>query len=58
MLYETKKGLNGIEAALKNMIKEVSKAVTDGCNIIILSDRHVNKTSHQYHCYWLVLMSI
>ena len=26
------------------MVKEVSKAVTNGCNIVILSDRHVNKT--------------
>jgi glutamate synthase (ferredoxin) len=43
-LYDITKGLNGIEAALKNMVKEVSKAVTDGCNIVILSDRHVNRT--------------
>jgi glutamate synthase (NADPH/NADH) large chain len=43
-LYDITKGLNGIEAALKAMVKEVSKAVTDGCNIVILSDRHVNKT--------------
>jgi glutamate synthase (ferredoxin) len=43
-LYDITKGLNGIEAALKNMVKEVSKGVTDGCNIVILSDRHVNKT--------------
>ena len=43
-LYDITKGLNGIEAALKNMVKEVSKAVTEGCNIVILSDRHVNKT--------------
>ena len=43
-LYDITKGLNGIEAALKNMVKEISKAVTEGCNIVILSDRHVNKT--------------
>ncbi|REE82767.1 glutamate synthase (ferredoxin) [Lutibacter oceani] len=43
-LYDITKGLNGIEAALKAMVKEVSKAVTEGCNIVILSDRHVNKT--------------
>jgi glutamate synthase (NADPH/NADH) large chain len=43
-LYDITKGLNGIEAALKNMVKETSKAVTNGCNIVILSDRHVNKT--------------
>jgi glutamate synthase (ferredoxin) len=42
-LYDITKGLNGIEAALKSMIKDIHKAVIDGCNIIILSDRHVNK---------------
>lgn len=43
-LYDITKGLNGIEAALKDMVKQTSKAVEDGCNIVILSDRHVNKT--------------
>ncbi|WP_211047345.1 glutamate synthase large subunit [Lutibacter sp. B1] len=42
-LYDITKGLNGIEAALKNMVKETYKAVSEGCNIVILSDRHVNK---------------
>ena len=42
-LYNIKKGLNGIEAALKDMVKETHKAVSKGCNIIILSDRNVNK---------------
>ena len=43
-LYDITKGLNGIEAALKDMVKQTSKAVEEGCNIVILSDRHVNKT--------------
>lgn len=43
VLYDITKGLNGLEAALKNIIKETVQAVDDDCNIIILSDRHVNK---------------
>lgn len=42
-LYNIKKGLNGIEAALKNMVKETHNAVLNGCNIVIISDRGVNK---------------
>lgn len=43
-LYNITNGLNGIESALKKMVKQTYKAVEEGCNIIILSDRHVNKT--------------
>jgi glutamate synthase (ferredoxin) len=43
MLYEIKRGLNGLEAALKNMIAEASKAIDDGYTILILSDRNVNE---------------
>ena len=42
-LYDITKGLNGIEAALKDMVKQAYKAVSEGCNIVILSDRHVNE---------------
>lgn len=43
-LYDISKGLNGIEAALKDMVKQTSKAVENGANIIILTDRQVNKS--------------
>lgn len=43
VLYEMSKGLNGLEAALKNIVKETNQAVIDGCNIIILSDRNVSE---------------
>ena len=42
-LYEISKGLNGMEAQLENMVKEVYTAVSEGCNIIIISDRNVSK---------------
>ncbi len=42
-LYDITKGLNGIESALKNLVKQTYKAVSEGCNIIILSDRNVAK---------------
>lgn len=42
-LYDISKGLNGIEAALKVMVKQAYKAVSEGCNIVILSDRNVNE---------------
>lgn len=42
-LYDITKGLNGIEAALKDMVKLAFKAVSEGCNIIILTDRNVNE---------------
>jgi len=43
MLYEVDKGLNGLEAALEDLVKQASKAIDKGGNIIILSDRGVNK---------------
>ncbi|MFZ0488932.1 MAG: glutamate synthase large subunit, partial [Salegentibacter sp.] len=42
ILYEADKGLNGLETRLDEMITEITNAVDDGCNIIILSDRNVN----------------
>ena len=43
MLYEVDKGLNGLEAALEDLVKQASKAIDKGGNIIILSDRGVSK---------------
>ena len=43
MLYEVDKGLNELERTLKNLVKQASKAIDEGGNIIILSDRGVNK---------------
>ena len=60
-LYETQSGLNGLEQALEEMIKEVEKAIEQGANIIILSDRGVSPsmapipmllaTSHTHHAF-------
>ena len=43
ILYEVDKGLNELENALENLVKTASKAIDEGGNIIILSDRGVNK---------------
>ncbi|MGB8705150.1 MAG: glutamate synthase large subunit, partial [Gillisia sp.] len=43
ILYELEKGLNGLEARLDEIILEITAAVDDGCNIIILSDRGITK---------------
>lgn len=42
ILYEVGKGLNELERALVNLVKTASKAIDEGGNIIILSDRGVN----------------
>ena len=42
-LYKIEKGHNGLEDALEKILKEASKAVDEGANIIILSDRNVNE---------------
>ena len=42
ILYEAEKGLNGLETRLDEIILEITDAVDNGCNIIILSDRNVN----------------
>ena len=58
-LYEINSGLNGLENALEDMIKNVESALTQGANIIILSDRGVSPalapipmllaTAHTHH---------
>ena len=43
ILYPKTKGLNGLEEALDDIIVQITKALDRGTNIIILSDRGVNK---------------
>ncbi|MFI1771166.1 glutamate synthase large subunit [Thalassobellus citreus] len=43
MLYPKEKGLNGLEDALDDIIVQIEKALLRKTNIIILSDRGVNK---------------
>ncbi|KJD34166.1 glutamate synthase [Tamlana nanhaiensis] len=43
MLYPKAQGLNGLEDALDNIIRQVEKALERKTNIIILSDRGVNQ---------------
>ena len=40
-LYEIEKGVNGLERALERAVQETFKAVSQGCNIVIISDRNV-----------------
>ena len=42
-LYDIEKGLNGLEDALESILNQASKAVDQGANILILSDRNVNE---------------
>ena len=41
-LYAVEKGHNGLEAALDQMVVDIEKAVDEGANILILSDRGVS----------------
>ncbi len=43
MLYEIVKGLNGLEDALESILQQASRAIDEGTNIIILSDRNTNE---------------
>lgn len=43
ILYEIKKGHNGLEEALDSILNQAEKAVDEGANIIILSDRMISK---------------
>ena len=43
MLYEVNRGLNELEVALENLVTKASKAIDEGANIIILSDRYVDE---------------
>ena len=43
ILYDIKRGLNALEKALDNMVSKATKAINNGSNIIILSDRGADK---------------
>ncbi len=43
ILYDIQRGHNALEEALERILKEASKAVDDGANIIILSDRNASQ---------------
>ncbi|MDY8137934.1 glutamate synthase large subunit [Aquimarina sp. 2201CG5-10] len=43
MLYNINRGLNGLEDALEVMLKNVSEAIDEETNVVILSDRNVSK---------------
>lgn len=43
-LYAIERGHNGLEDALESILKQAEKAVDEGTNIIILSDRNVSST--------------
>ncbi|TLP78767.1 glutamate synthase large subunit [Maribacter sp. ACAM166] len=43
IVYSIKKGHNGLEDALESVLNQASKAVDEGANIIILSDRSVSE---------------
>ncbi|MGL5113168.1 MAG: glutamate synthase large subunit, partial [Flavobacterium sp.] len=43
-LYKIEKGANGLERALEKCVQATFKAVSEGCNIVILSDRGVSET--------------
>ncbi|MDX5584687.1 MAG: glutamate synthase central domain-containing protein, partial [Aureibaculum sp.] len=43
ILYTSNQGMNGLETALDNILIQTEKAINDGANIIILSDRGVDK---------------
>jgi len=45
MLYEVNRGLNELEIALENLVSKASKAIDEGANIIILSDRYVDENN-------------
>lgn len=43
MLYDIEKGHNGLEDALQSILDQTERAIDQGTNIIILSDRNVSK---------------
>ena len=45
MLYDIKRGLNALEKALDNMVSQTEKAVDEGYNIILLTDRGADKAN-------------
>ncbi len=43
ILYPISRGVNGLEKALDDVLTQVEKAVYEGANIVILSDRNIDK---------------
>ena len=43
ILFKASEGSKGLEASLENLFASADKAITEGVNIIILSDRGINK---------------
>lgn len=43
ILYDIERGHNGLEEGLEAVLNQASKAIDEGANIIILSDRNVSK---------------
>ncbi len=43
ILYDVERGHNGLEEALDSVLNQASKAIDEGANIIILSDRFVSE---------------
>ena len=41
-IYEIEKGVNGLERALEKSVQNTFKAISEGCNSIIISDRGVS----------------
>ena len=57
VLYDVK-GHNGLQHAIENVVSQVKDKVIQGANVIILSDRGVNRDQAPIRCYWLALQSI
>jgi glutamate synthase (ferredoxin) len=61
VLYKVQLGLNGIESALDSMVLEIERKISNGVNLIILSDKGVSPslapipillaTSHIQNCF-------
>ncbi len=59
VLYKIEEGVNGLERALDKCVIETHKAILEGCNIVIISDRGISQklapipmllaTSHLHH---------
>ncbi|WP_297765663.1 glutamate synthase large subunit [uncultured Muriicola sp.] len=43
ILYDVQRGHNGLEEALESILTQASRAIDDGANIIILSDRFISE---------------
>jgi glutamate synthase (NADPH) large chain len=53
MVFNPAGGEAALEKALDELCIAAEKAVDDQVNFIILSDRDIDATGHQYHLFWL-----